>query len=439
MRFWYKIHKWISVVCAAFFLLLCLTGLPLLFKAEIQQANQLQPQPMHMTNTDYGTVWDHLPEGAAAVAQQYPGKDIKSVSLMHGQMMFRVQDKKDAAPVRARMGMGGEQLAYDVQSGTLAGPRSGVKSQAVSSFMHTMHRLHMYFGLGSPGMIFLGLMCFLSFLAVVSGIILYKPFMKRESFGAINGRSAASKWFSWHKFLGISTGLWTAFMCLSGVMIVVFSLSYGAYIDQSKAESVSHIPPHAQTKNVGIMQAVDLVQGQFDDKYIVSIDLPDKANSDQYVFYLADARPQPADYMGQMVFVNADESGQLSYFTRHLPLYLPFTAVMLDMHIHNHNLIALKIIWALLDIAAIVMIAAGFAGWYRRYYKKAVSMPPKQLSTCTQPLTDAKIWIMPAVIAALSAAAMILPLLSAELSWLSAAAWIAAFILSVAAYIKHRK
>lgn len=439
MRFWYKIHKWISFVCAAFFLLLCLTGLPLLFKAEIQQANQIDPRPMHTMNADYGSIWAHLPEGAAAVAQQYPGKDIKSVSLMHGQMLFRVQDKKDAAPVRARMGMGGEQIAYDVQSGTLSNARGGVKSQAVSSFMHTMHRLHMYLGLGRAGMVFLGFMCLMSFVAVVSGIILYKPFMKRESFGEISSRSPAAKWFSWHKFLGISTGLWAALMCLSGVMIVVFSLSYGAYIDQSKAESVSHIPHNAQTKSISIMQAVDLVQSRFDDKYIVSVDLPDKANSNQYVFYIADARPQPADYMGQMVFVNADENGQLSFFTRHLPLYLPFTGLMLDLHIHNHGLIALKSIWALLDIAAIAMIVSGFAGWYRRYYKKAVNMPPKQLNTCAQPITDAQIWRMPAAIAALSAAAMILPLVSADLSWLSAAAWIAAFILSIAVYIKHRK
>ncbi|MBS0219683.1 MAG: PepSY domain-containing protein [Proteobacteria bacterium] len=35
LRSWYGVHKWTSLVCTLFLLLLCLTGLPLIFKAEI--------------------------------------------------------------------------------------------------------------------------------------------------------------------------------------------------------------------------------------------------------------------------------------------------------------------------------------------------------------------------------------------------------------------
>ena len=35
LRTWSKVHKWSSLVCTVFMLLLCLTGLPLIFHHEI--------------------------------------------------------------------------------------------------------------------------------------------------------------------------------------------------------------------------------------------------------------------------------------------------------------------------------------------------------------------------------------------------------------------
>ncbi|MDO9490477.1 MAG: PepSY domain-containing protein, partial [Sphingomonadaceae bacterium] len=35
VRVWYLVHKWTSLVCTAFLLMLCLTGLPLIFHHEI--------------------------------------------------------------------------------------------------------------------------------------------------------------------------------------------------------------------------------------------------------------------------------------------------------------------------------------------------------------------------------------------------------------------
>jgi hypothetical protein len=37
LKRWHVIHKWISLICAFFLLLICLTGLPLVFRNEIDQ------------------------------------------------------------------------------------------------------------------------------------------------------------------------------------------------------------------------------------------------------------------------------------------------------------------------------------------------------------------------------------------------------------------
>ena len=38
MRFWVWAHKWSSLICTAFLLVLCVTGLPLIFRGEIDHA-----------------------------------------------------------------------------------------------------------------------------------------------------------------------------------------------------------------------------------------------------------------------------------------------------------------------------------------------------------------------------------------------------------------
>src|SRR5688572_5328617 len=38
LRKWYWVHKWTSLICTLFLLLLCLTGLPLIFRHELDHA-----------------------------------------------------------------------------------------------------------------------------------------------------------------------------------------------------------------------------------------------------------------------------------------------------------------------------------------------------------------------------------------------------------------
>lgn len=42
VRNWYRIHKWTSLLCTAFLLMLCVTGLPLVFRDEIHDMQGLE-------------------------------------------------------------------------------------------------------------------------------------------------------------------------------------------------------------------------------------------------------------------------------------------------------------------------------------------------------------------------------------------------------------
>ena len=79
MRRIYAVHQWVSLICALFLLLLTLTGLPLLFRGEINAWNTVnmpesgEPMPM-------AELWQALPEGEAAVRAAYPTKEILAVT-----------------------------------------------------------------------------------------------------------------------------------------------------------------------------------------------------------------------------------------------------------------------------------------------------------------------------------------------------------------------
>lgn len=226
----YAIHKWVSLVCAVFLLLLALTGLPLLFRGEINAWNTLNmpesggPMPME-------EIWQGLPEGTAAVARGFPDKEILGVTpdASDGTLYFLVKDRGGKA-ARSHMRMGGEQIMYDVRTGSVFNRRDRVyRFAAVQEFMHTMHVLHVRMGMGEGGRDFLALMCALSVVSIVTGIYLYLPMMKNLAFGARRRKSSRLFWSDWHKLTSVFAGTWAVVMCVSGIFIVLYSVGMRDY------------------------------------------------------------------------------------------------------------------------------------------------------------------------------------------------------------------
>ena len=435
LQFWYKLHRWISFICATFLVLLCLTGLPLIFKNEIHDLNLQHPQKAHEA-IGYTDIWQHVTDGEQTILAKHPDKNIKAISVQpqEGRMLYRVQDKNNHSVVNARMSMGGQQISYYPEDSSMdMHHNSAVKSPFVSKFMHVMHIIHLRLGLGSGGMIFLGVMCFLSFLSVVTGLALYAPFMKKARFASINKNTSMNKWLSWHNFCGVITACWAGILCFSGVMIVVFTLGYGHYIDNSKLAAKANLPVTADVADFTLPTAIKYINQEFPDKYILSVDMPDKkTNNSQYVFYLTNAKEKPDEFIGQLVFVGKDGSNNIQSYTEPLPLYLQFAAVMLNLHIHNHDNIVLQILWAIIDIITIATIISGIMLWWRKshniIYQRSFK-PSKMLNSW-------QIWQFPIYIAVLSLIGLIAPLSPSGI-YIGLIAWILAFALGIVQFIKE--
>jgi|GEM_PF-301126 len=414
MKYWYKIHRWVSLICAIFFLLLCITGLPLLFKNEIHDWNLLKKNSVS-TPTPYDVLWESAGKGKLAVESNYPEKSIKSISSQAemGELLFRVQNKNSHEIVASRLSMGGEQIAYNVKTGTLHGMNmEHVKYPFISKFMHWMHILHMRMGLGTGGMIFLAFMCFLSMVSIISGIFIYQPFMKNISFGTLRRNNKRMLWMDWHKFTGIVAGVWATILCFSGLMIVVFSLSYGAYISDSKAEAEKNLPIiHQSSTSISIQQAITFINKSFPNQVILSIDLPEKiTEKTHYTFYVTQKKDKPTEYLGQLVFLPSSIQNQESFFTKSLPWYFPFVSFALDLHIHNHETLFLKIVWAIFVLVTIIMIISGIYAWVFRHLEIPYRQKDKPFPKENIQIKKNIIWRMPVFIALFSIFGLVAPL-----------------------------
>ena len=139
-------------------------------------------------------------------------------------------------------------------------------------------------------------------------------------------------------------------------------------------------------------------------------------------------------FMGQKVLFSRTADGELLHFTEPLPRYLAVCASLLDLHIHNHSTILLKLFWALLDVLTITVIVTGFLGWWRRCHKQKERRPV--FADGGGRSLMASVWKLPALLAGLSFIGMTAPLSDTFLGNTSGSlAWLLVLAVSLAAWL----
>lgn len=357
MKTIYTLHKWTSIVCAIFLLLLILTGLPLLFRGEINGWNTTN-QPKASGPMAVEDIWKSLGEGEAAVRAAYPGKEIVSVSAdgEDGTLYFLVQDAGSRGK-RAHMRMGGEQIMYDVREGWLFDrAERAYRSEGVRDFMHTMHLLHVQLG-GTPhGRDILVIACILSLLSLVTGLYLYGPMMRRLALGVLRRDTRRLYWSDWHKSLSLLAATWALVLVVSGIGIDTYSRGAAAYRTAAQAEAVEAFGASSASPQLTMEQALARAQESYPEKEILSIAGPTKDLA-AYKVELGDTPAKPSNFsLGEALYVGAAD-GALRLVPA--PAWLAITPFFINIHIHNHDLFLERILWAALILLAAAMVVTG--------------------------------------------------------------------------------
>ena len=361
---WSWLHKWSSLVCTVFMLLLCLTGLPLIFDHEIDhllgaelEAPEVAPDTPHI-----GV--DRVLEIARA---QYPDRVVQYASPHDdSDYLWFVTMTPTPAPTADW-----QQVVVDARNGEVLS-----RARAEGGFMEVMLRLHVDLFAGTPGKLFLGAMGLLLLVAIVSGVVLYAPFMRKLAFGEVrHERSPRIRWLDLHNLLGIVTVAWLFVVGATGVIHTIDDQIIKFWrADQLSAILAPYqgqpIVPEAQRGSV--QRSMEAALARVPGMRVSFIAFPGTSFSSphHHTFFLFGSEPLTSQ-MRQPVLVDA-RSEQVTAAPQ-LPWYYAALQLARPLHYGDYAGLPMKILWALLDIATLVVLGSGLYLWIKKRQAQSFS------------------------------------------------------------------
>lgn len=359
LRSCYWIHKWSSLVCTLFLLVICITGLPLVFHEELEHLlDDGKPYAVVAEGTPRITL-DSIVQNAR---QQYPGEVVQYVYRdEHEPLVYIGMSESYASDPKQH-----HYMRFDAHTGELL-QDGDTLAQEQFTFLGLMLALHVDMFAGLPGQLFLGLMGLLFVIAIVSGVMLYGPFMKKLPFGTVRKeRSTRLKWLDLHNLLGAVTLVWVTVVGVTGIINELATPLYGLWQATEVAELIASYrndaPPLQRTS---LDAAVAAAEGAVPGNDAVGTSYPGNpyATPHHYVIWTKGGTPLTA-HLFTPVLVDAG-TGTVTAVA-HPPWYLNLLELSRPLHFGDYGGMPLKVIWALLDLLTIVVLVSGLYLWIAR-------------------------------------------------------------------------
>jgi uncharacterized iron-regulated membrane protein len=355
IRCWTWVHKWSSLVCTLFMLLLCLTGLPLIFHHEI---GHLLGTEVEAADMPADTPRVSLDTVMAVAKARHPGKGGMFVSQEPDDDRVWYVTLSDTPTSETGL----KQVAVDARTGkALAEP------QLDNGFMFWMFSLHVDLFAGLAGKLFLGLMGTLLLASVVSGVVLYAPFMRKLRFGEVRReRSTRVKWLDLHNLLGIVTLTWLFVVGATGVINTWADLLVKTWQFGQMAEMVAPYKGQPQPASLGSLQdAMTAARALQPGMRVGFIAFPGTTFSSphHYGVFMRGTEPITARLF-KPVLVDAQTARVTD--SRDLPWYMTALLLSQPLHFGDYGGRPLQIIWAALDLITITVLGSGLYLWLAR-------------------------------------------------------------------------
>ena len=354
IRRWYFVHKWTSLVSTLFLLLLCVTGLPLIFHEELDAA---LADTVQVPELPAGTPHAPLDTLVAAVKKVHPDQVVRFVSWEQEEpeiVNFSLAPKIDS-PLGVFTN-----VTLDARTAAVLPPKT-------NGLVMTLYQLHTDLFAGLYGKLFLGFMGLLLLASLVSGTVLYAPFMRKLAFGTVRRhKTTRVRWLDLHNLLGIATLLWLSVVGATGVINCCADLVFRYWqFDQISAMAA----PYRDRPAVVALGSLDramrtaLAATPGMKPRIVAYPGTLVSSKQHYMIFMSGTTPLTKK-LGKPLLIDA-VSAELTDM-RQSPLYLTALLVSQPLHFGDYGGMPFKILWALFDLVAIVVLGSGVYLWFKR-------------------------------------------------------------------------
>lgn len=359
---WYRanlwVHRWVSLVVALPFAILCLSGVILIFHEEV---DALLGQAPVAVAAD-GLAGQPLQASIEIAQRTYPGERVHSATLddEHFPGLLLLGIVKDGGSleqarwvyadiVRAQLV---EQPAFD------------------ETFTGFLLELHAQWFLGPIGELVGALIALLVLLSLVSGMVVYGPYLRKFLFGIIRrGRGARLLQLDLHNLAGSVLFGWAFIVTLTGVLLGFGTVAIGVWQLTELAELQRQYPQPDATEVVADFDRVYAAAAAASEGWQPTTVLfpGSEYSTAQHYLVLLKGTHAFDEKMLQIALIDA-QSQQLVRVMQ-LPLYLKAILLSQPLHFGDYGGLALRLLWAACTLAILFITLNGAWLWWAKRRK----------------------------------------------------------------------
>ncbi len=356
IRRWSFVHTWTSLICTLFLLMLAITGLPLIFHHELEhvlgEAPELREMPADIPHLD-------LQQLVSAAERHRPDEVVQYFG-------WEADEPNGVVAITAATAGTEPNSSYTFMLDARTGEAVEMPA-ANGGLMMFFLRMHVDMFAGLPGKLFLAFMGIMFIVAIISGVVLYAPFMRRLEFAQVrHDRSSRTRWLDLHNLIGVVTLSWALVVGITGVVSACADLLIEAWRAESLAtmlEPYQDAPPltaRAPASNLLKIatQAAPGMQPDF-------IAFPGtRFSSEHHYSVFMNGSSHLTSHLYTPVLIDAQTLEVTAVGDR--PWYMDTLGLSQPLHFGDYGGRPMQILWAILDILTIIVLGSGLYLWWVR-------------------------------------------------------------------------